>query len=119
MRLAIPEVGRTAIRVKIAACARSDSLFRTCATRSAAQTLIQLRDETAKGHKTFPRIEELLSLNGKFFPRHCRLAKQAIPQLERVEVRLLKWPLDGLTTEASLRRSERSTSRPTRPRKNN
>src|SRR6266513_3236397 len=64
------------------------------------QTLIQLRDETAKGsgENHFPRIEELLSLERESFSAaFAGWQKQAIPQLERVETRLLKWPLDGLT----------------------
>src|SRR6266516_2007257 len=63
------------------------------------QTLIQLRDETAKGPKdnAFPRLEELLSLERESFSAaFAGWQKQAIPQLERVETRLLKWPLDGL-----------------------
>jgi len=64
------------------------------------QTLIQLRDETAKGPEDspFPRIEELLSLERESFSAaFAGWQKQAIPQLERVEARLLKWPLEGLT----------------------
>ena len=64
------------------------------------QTLIQLRDETAKGSDEihFPRIEELLSLERESFSAaFAGWQKQAIPQLERVEARLLKWPLEGLT----------------------
>ncbi len=53
------------------------------------QTLIQLRDEKAKGsyENHFPRIEELLSLERESFSA----------ALERVEARLLKWSLEGLT----------------------
>jgi CHAD domain-containing protein len=63
------------------------------------QTLIQLRDETAKdGENPFPRIEELLSLERESFSAaFAGWQKQAISQLERVEARLLKWPLEGLT----------------------
>jgi CHAD domain-containing protein len=64
------------------------------------QTLIQLRAETAKGPKDnlFPRIEELLSLERESFSAaFAGWQKQAIPQLERVEARLLKWPLESLT----------------------
>jgi len=64
------------------------------------QTLVQLRDETSKGpeESPFPRIEELLSLERESFSAaFAGWQKQAIPQLERVEARLLKWPLDGLT----------------------
>src|SRR5436190_18471235 len=64
------------------------------------QTLIQLRDEKAKGsyENHFPRIEELLSLERESFSAaFAGWQKQAIPQLERVEARLLKWPLQCLT----------------------
>ena len=64
------------------------------------QTLVQLRDETAKRPKDnpFPRIEELLSLERESFSAaFAGWQKQAIPQLERVEARLLKWPLEDLT----------------------
>jgi CHAD domain-containing protein len=64
------------------------------------QTLIQLREETAKGPKDnpFPRLEELLSLERESFSAaFAGWQKQAIPQLERVEARLLKWPLEDLT----------------------
>jgi CHAD domain-containing protein len=64
------------------------------------QTLIQLRDETAKGsgENHFPRIEELLSLERESFSAaFAGWQKQAIPKLERVEGRLSKWPLAGIT----------------------
>src|SRR5436305_11022372 len=64
------------------------------------QTLVQLRDETAKGPKNnpFPRLGQLLSLERESFAAAVAgWQKQAIPQLERVEARLLKWPLQGLT----------------------
>src|SRR6059036_3893858 len=64
------------------------------------QTLIQLRDEKAKGsgENHFPHIEELLSLERESFSAaFAGWQKQAIPQLQRVEARLLKWPLQGLT----------------------
>jgi CHAD domain-containing protein len=64
------------------------------------QTLMQLRDESTKGSEEspFPRIEELLSLERESFSAAFDgWQKQAIPQLERVEARLLKWPLEGLT----------------------
>src|SRR5437867_5568489 len=64
------------------------------------QTLVELRDETARGPKDnpFPRLEELLSLERESFSAaFAGWQKQAIPQLERVEARLLKWPLEDLT----------------------
>jgi len=64
------------------------------------QTLIELRDAIAKGPEDSPfaRIEELLSLERESFSAaFAGWQKQAIPQLERVETRLLKWPLEGLT----------------------
>jgi len=64
------------------------------------QTLIQLRDETAKGsgENHFPRIEELLSLERESFSAaFAGWQKQAIPKLERIGERLSKWPLAGIT----------------------
>src|SRR5213596_1077362 len=64
------------------------------------QTLVELRDQAAKGPKDnpFPRLEELLSLERESFSAaFAGWQKQAIPQLERVEARLLKWPLEDLT----------------------
>ncbi len=64
------------------------------------QTLIQLRDETAKGsgENHFPRIEELLSLERESFSAaFAGWQKQAIPKLERVGERVSKWPLAGIT----------------------
>ena len=101
MRLAIPEVGKNC-HTREDRCVRKIgrlvSDLRDAQVR--LQTLIQLRDETAKGPQDvpFPRIEELLSLERESFSAaFAGWQKQAIPQLERVEVRLLKWPLDGLT----------------------
>jgi len=64
------------------------------------QTLIQLRDETAKdpGENHFSRIEELLALERESFSAaFAGWQKQAIPKLERVGERLSKWPLAGIT----------------------
>src|SRR5437016_7250992 len=64
------------------------------------QTLVQLRDETAKGPKDnpFPRLEELLSLERESFSAaFAGWQKQAIPQLKSAGERLLKWPLAGIT----------------------
>ncbi len=64
------------------------------------QTLIQLRDETAKGsgENQFARIEGLLSLERESFSAaFAGWQKQAIPMLERAEERLSKWLLDGIT----------------------
>jgi CHAD domain-containing protein len=64
------------------------------------QTLLQLRDETAKnsGENHFARIEELLSLERESFSAAFDgWQKQAIPMLEGVEERLSKWPLDGIS----------------------
>ncbi|MBO0694708.1 MAG: CHAD domain-containing protein [Verrucomicrobia bacterium] len=101
MRLAVPEVGKDR-RAREDRCVRKIgklvSDLRDAQVR--LQTLIQLRDETAKGPKDrpFPRIEELLSLERESFSAaFAGWQKQAIPQLERVEARLLKWPLDDLT----------------------
>jgi len=101
MRLAIPEVGKNR-HTREDRCVRKIgrlvSDLRDAQVR--LQTLIQLRDDTAKGPEDspFPRIEELLSLERESFSAaFAGWQKQAIPQLERVEARLLKWPLDGLT----------------------
>ncbi len=64
------------------------------------QTLIQLRDETAKGsgENQFARIEGLLSLERESFSAaFAGWQKQAIPMLQRAEERLSKWLLDGIT----------------------
>ena len=101
MRLAITEVGKDR-HAREDRCVRKIgrlvSDLRDAQVR--LQTLIQLRDETAKAPQDspFPRIEELLSLERESFSAaFAGWQKQAIPQLERVEARLLKWPLDGLT----------------------
>jgi CHAD domain-containing protein len=101
MPLAIPEVGRdrhTREDRCVRRIGRLVSDLRDAQVR--LQTLIQLRDETAKGPRDspFPRIEELLSLERESFSAaFAGWQKQAIPRLERVETRLLKWPLEGLT----------------------
>jgi CHAD domain-containing protein len=101
MRLAITEVGKDR-HAREDRCVRKIgrlvSDLRDAQVR--LQTLIQLRDETAKGpgDNPFPRIEELLSLERESFSAaFAGWQKQAIPQLERVEARLLKWPLECLT----------------------
>jgi CHAD domain-containing protein len=101
MRLAIPEVGKNRHSREdrcVRKIGRLVSDLRDAQVR--LQTLIQLRDDTAKGPEDspFPRIEELLSLERESFSAaFAGWQKQAIPQLERVEARLLKWPLEGLT----------------------
>jgi CHAD domain-containing protein len=101
MRLAIPQVGKK-WHAREDRCVRKIgrlvSDLRDAQVR--LQTLIQLRDEIAKGPEDspFPRIEELLSLERESFSAaFAGWQKQAIPQLERVGARLLKWPLEGLT----------------------
>jgi CHAD domain-containing protein len=101
MRLAIPEVGKNRHTREdrcVRRIGRLVSDLRDAQVR--LQTLIQLRDDTAKRPEDspFPRIEELLSLERESFSAaFAGWQKQAIPQLERVEARLLKWPLEGLT----------------------
>ena len=101
MRLAIPEVGKKQHEREdccVRKIGRLVSDLRDAQVR--LQTLIQLREETAKGPKdsTFLRIEELLSLERESFSAaFAGWQKQALPQLERVETRLLKWPLKDLT----------------------
>ena len=101
MRLAIPEVGKNR-HAREDCCVRKIgrlvSDLRDAQVR--LQTLIQLRDETAKKpeNSPFPHIEELLSLERESFSAaFAGWQKQAVPQLERVETRLLKWPLEDLT----------------------
>ena len=101
MRLAIGEVGKNQ-HAREDRCVRKIgrlvSDLRDAQVR--LQTLIQLRAEIAKGTQDspFPRIEELLSLERESFSAaFAGWQKEAIPQLEHVEARLLKWPLDGLT----------------------
>ena len=101
MRLAIGEVGKDR-HAREDRCVRKIgrlvSDLRDAQVR--LQTLIQLRDETAKRPQDnpFPRIEELLSLERESFSAaFAGWQKQAIPRLERVEARLLKWPLQCLT----------------------
>ena len=101
MRLAIPEVGKNR-HAREDCCVRKIgrlvSDLRDAQVR--LQTLIQLRDETAKKpeNSPFPHIEELLSLERESFSAaFAGWQKQAIPQLERVETRLLKWPMEDLT----------------------
>ncbi|HZR04776.1 MAG TPA: CHAD domain-containing protein [Candidatus Udaeobacter sp.] len=100
MRLAIPEVGKS-WHTREDRCVRKIgrlvSDLRDAQVR--LQTLIQLKEETAKtGEKRFAHIEELLSLERESFSAaFAGWQKQAIPQLERVEARLLKWPLEDLT----------------------
>ena len=101
MRLAIGEIGKNR-HAREDRCAREIgglvSDLRDAQVR--LQTLIQLRDETAKGsgENHFPRIEELLSLERESFSAaFAGWQKQAIPKLERVGKRLSKWPLAGIT----------------------
>jgi CHAD domain-containing protein len=100
MRLAIGEVGKNRHKREdrcVRKIGRLVSDLRDAQVR--LQTLIQLRDETRKrsGEDSFPRIEELLSLERESFSAaFAGWQKQAIPQLEGVEARLLKWPLEDL-----------------------
>jgi CHAD domain-containing protein len=101
MRLSIGEVGKSQ-HAREDRCVRKIgrlvSDLRDAQVR--LQTLVQLRDETAKRPEDspFPHIEELLSLERESFSAAFDgWQKQAIPQLERVEARLLKWPLEDLT----------------------
>jgi len=101
MRLAIGEVGKNQHAGEdrcVRKIGRLVSDLRDAQVR--LQTLIQLRDETRKrsGEDSFPGIEELLALERESFSAaFAGWQKQAIPQLERVEARLLKWPLENLT----------------------
>src|SRR5881396_2257393 len=101
MRLAIAEIGKNR-HTREDRCVRKIgrlvSDLRDAQVR--LQTLIQLRDETAKGpgENHFARIEELLSLERESFSAaFAGWQKQAIPKLERIGERLSKWPLAGIT----------------------
>jgi CHAD domain-containing protein len=101
MRLAIPGVGKDCHAREdrcVRRIGRLVSDLRDAQVR--LQTLIHLRDKRAKhsSENHFPHIEELLSLERESFSAaFAGWQKRAIPQLEHVEARLLKWPLDGLT----------------------
>jgi CHAD domain-containing protein len=101
MRLAVGEVGKNRHMQEdrcVRKIGRLVSDLRDAQVR--LQTLVQLRDETTKGSdpSPFPGIEELLSLERESFSAaFAGWQKQAVPRLERVEERLLKWPLEGLT----------------------
>jgi CHAD domain-containing protein len=63
------------------------------------QTFIELRDKASKkkGRQLFPHTEELLLLERESFSAaFAGWQSQAIPQLEEVKARLMKWPLDCL-----------------------
>jgi len=102
MRLAIGEVGK-ACHTREDRCVRKIgrlvSDLRDAQVR--LQTFVELRDQAAVKNpqqQLFPRTEELLLLERESFSAaFAGWQKQAIPQLERVEARLFKWPLDGLT----------------------
>jgi CHAD domain-containing protein len=63
------------------------------------QTLAQLRETTDNsGEISFPRLEELLSLERESFSAaFAGWQKQAIPKLQKVQARLLQWPLQEIT----------------------
>ena len=101
MRLAVGQVGKNCWAREdrcVRKIGRLVSDLRDAQVR--LQTFIQLRDQAAKHpeHELFPRTEELLLLErDSFSAAFAGWQKQAIPQLERVKTRLMKWPLDGLT----------------------
>ena len=100
MRLAVGEVGKNQHARedrRVREIGRLVSDLRDAQVR--LQTLIQLRDETAKSSgENFARIEELLSLERESFSAaFYGWQKLAIPKLERVGERLSKWPLDGIS----------------------
>jgi CHAD domain-containing protein len=101
MRLAIPEIGKNRHTHEDRCVRKIDRLvsdLRDAQVR--LQTLVLLSDETANGPEDTPfaRIEELLSLERESFSAaFAGWQTQAIPQLERVEARLLRWPLEALT----------------------
>jgi len=100
MRLAIGEVGKNC-HVQENRCVREIgrliSDLRDAQVR--LQTFIELRDKASKKteQQLFPRTEELLFLERESFSAaFAGWQSQAIPQLEGVKARLMKWPLDGL-----------------------
>jgi CHAD domain-containing protein len=99
MRLAIGEVGKNRHAHEdrcVRKIGRLVSDLRDAQVR--LQTLSQLRDKKAKHKNHFPRLEELLSLERESFSAaFAGWQKKAVPQLERVEARLSKWPLEDLT----------------------
>ena len=101
MRLAVGQVGKNCWAREdrcVRKIGRLVSDLRDAQVR--LQTFIQLRDQAAKHpeHELFPRTEELLLLErDSFSAAFAGWQKQAIPQLERMKARLMKWPLDGLT----------------------
>ncbi|HZS18631.1 MAG TPA: CHAD domain-containing protein [Candidatus Udaeobacter sp.] len=100
MRLAIPEIGKKQ-HAREDRCVRKIgrliSDLRDAQVRF--QTLLQLREETARAPEdAFPHIEELLALERESFSAaFAGWQKHAIRQLERTEARLLRWPLENLT----------------------
>ena len=101
MRLAAEEVGKNC-HCREDRCARKIgrlvSDLRDAQVR--LQTFMDLRDQAVKRSEgqLFPRTEELLLLErDSFSAAFTGWQTQAIPQLEHVKSRLMKWPLDGLT----------------------
>lgn len=101
MRLAVGEVGKNC-HAREDRCVRKIgrlvSDLRDAQVR--LQTFIELRDQAAKslGQHCLARTEELLMLErDSFSAAFAGWQKQAIPQLERVKARLMKWPLEGLS----------------------
>ena len=101
MRLVVGQAGKNC-------CAREDRCVREIGrlmsdlrdAQVRLQTFIELRDQAAKHkkHQLFSCTEELLLLERESFSAaFAGWQKQAIPQLERVKARLMKWQLEGLT----------------------
>ncbi len=100
MRLAIGQVGKNCHAQEdrcVRGIGRLVSDLRDAQVR--LQTFIQLRDKASKKkeQQLFPRTGELLLLERESFSAaFAGWQSQAIPQLEGVKARLMKWPLDGL-----------------------
>ena len=101
MRLAVGEIGKNR-HAREDRCVRQIgrlvSDLRDAQVR--LQTLIQLREETAKGsgENRFARIEELLTLERESFSAaFAGWQKQAIPKLEHAGERLSRWRLEDTT----------------------
>ena len=100
MRLAIGQVGKNCHAQEdccVREIGRLVSDLRDAQVR--LQTFIELRDKASKKTKRqlFPRTEELLLLERESFSAaFAGWQSQAIPQLEGIKARLMKWPLGCL-----------------------
>ena len=89
------------MRAKIAACARSDGWSPICAMRKCdCKRSFNCATRRQKNQKKihFRTSKNYCRWNGRVFPPRLTAGKnKPFRQLERVEARLSKWPLDGIT----------------------